>query len=63
MTGKAREGRTVHVTGGGSRYPAESHLMLHVTVDDLFSDRKAKIKNRKSIILTDNYLYNICEGK
>ena len=24
--GKAREGRTVRVTGGGSRYPAESHL-------------------------------------
>ena len=40
------EGLTVlvRVTGGGSRYPAESHLMLHVTVNYLFSDRKAKIE-------------------
>ena len=61
--GKAREGRTVRVPGGGSRYPAESHLMLHVTVDYRFSDRWAKIENRNPIILIDNYLHYICEGK
>ena len=43
-----RKGRTVRVTGGGtsgSRYPTESHPMLHVTVNCLFSNRKSKIKN------------------
>lgn len=43
-----RQGRTVRVTGGGtsgSRYPTESHPMLHVTVNCLFSNRKSKIEN------------------